>query len=89
MNFLELVKRVHLEAGLAGDGASSVLNQVGMDGNVVNWVQAAYQDILLMRDWDFMWKRASLTIPSGTSNIKFSDYGITNVGKLIIVDPEF
>lgn len=62
MNFLELCKRLHLEAGYAGSGPSSVVNQQGEHKRLTVWIQEAWLDIQRMRtDWQFM--RAEMSVP--------------------------
>lgn len=80
MTFLELVKRVHQEAGLSGAGAASVKQQVGMDKKIVDWVRTAYQEIINLKPWDFTWTSKTLEIPAGVQVIHLADYGVTDVG---------
>jgi hypothetical protein len=45
MNRLQLVQRAHQESGLSGNAPASTLNQSGMAAKMVNWVDAAWEDI--------------------------------------------
>lgn len=46
MDFLACCQRLRSEAGIAGSGPSTVINQTGELGRIVGWVRDAYQDIL-------------------------------------------
>jgi hypothetical protein len=55
MNYLDLAKRLVVEAGISGNGPASVLNQSGEMKRVVGWVQSAYEDLQLVHeDWYFL-----------------------------------
>ena len=55
MNFLQLVQRLRMEAGVSGTGPVSVVAQTGEMAELVTWIQAAYQDIQNLRpNWRFM-----------------------------------
>lgn len=55
MNFLQLVQRLRMEAGVSGTGPVSVVAQTGEMSELVTWIQAAYQDIQNLRpNWRFM-----------------------------------
>jgi len=45
MNFLELVQRLHSEAGIQGAAPATVIGQTGMNLRVVNWTLTAYEEI--------------------------------------------
>ena len=49
MTFLELVKRLRQEAGIAGSGPSSVTNQTGELKRLVDWVVSAWTDIQISK----------------------------------------
>lgn len=54
--FLEIVQTAFRESGLTGEGPVTVLSQVGRKGDMVKWVQEAYQEIQEeRRDWKFDW----------------------------------
>lgn len=55
MNFLELAKRLVVEAGISGNGPASVINQTGEMKRVVGWICSAYEDLQLTHeDWFFL-----------------------------------
>lgn len=68
MNRLQLVQRLRQEAGVAGTGPTTTLNQTGELRRLVDWVDAAWAEIQRMHKWDFMWEQATVTIPA--SNYK-------------------
>lgn len=68
MNFLELCKRLRSEAGVAGSGPLTVLNQNEELERLVNWIKDAYIDIQDKRnDWDFLRQDFSFNTVAGTS----------------------
>jgi len=68
MNFLELCKRLRSEAGVAGSGPLTVINQNEELERLVNWINDAYIDIQDKRqDWDFLRKDFSFNTVSGQS----------------------
>lgn len=55
--FLDLCKRVRQEAGISGEGPSSVTGQTGNLKRVVDWTKAAWLEIQASRqDWLFFWR---------------------------------
>ena len=55
MDFLTLCQRARQEAGITGEGPSTVLNQTGQLERLVGWVNQAWTDIQQMRpNWTFM-----------------------------------
>lgn len=72
MNFLELCQRLRLEAGISGSGPSSVDNQIGEAGRLVEWVKSAYQDIQDKNpDWWFLRAQfIATTLPSQGDYLK-------------------
>jgi hypothetical protein len=67
MNFLALAQRAHQEYGLPGDGPVSVLNQIGRNRDVVNWVLSAHEEIQSLRDdWTFDWAQGTFDLTPGT-----------------------
>lgn len=68
MNFLQLCQRLRSEAGIAGTGPSTVVNQSGEMGRIVAWVQDAYRDICdKRRDWNFLRNDFTFNLVIGTS----------------------
>ena len=69
MNFLQLAQRLSVECGVSGTGPSSVLNQTGMSGKLVNWIQTAWLDIQGLRDnWGWMREPFSFTTTAGVGD---------------------
>ena len=66
MNRLELVKRLRQEAGVAGTGPTTTLNQTGELKRLVDWIDGAWNDLQQKHNWDFLWESATVTITSGT-----------------------
>lgn len=55
MNFLQLAQRLSVECGVSGTGPSSTVNQTGMNGKLVNWIQSAWLEIQGLHDqWGWM-----------------------------------
>ena len=55
MNFLDLAKRLRMEAGIAGTGPDTTVGQAGELGRIVTWIGEAYEDIQNKRnDWGFL-----------------------------------
>lgn len=80
MTYLDLCKRVRQEAGIQGEGPTTVLDQVGMLKKVTDWVQRAWIDIQLMRgNWNFMW--AEFTFNTNTTDRDYlaADVSITDL----------
>ena len=58
--YLEICKRVRQEAGIAGTGPASVLNQTGEYKRVVDWVASAWEDLQNKRS-DWLWMQGDFT----------------------------
>ena len=69
MTRLQLVQRVFLEAGLAGSGPSSTVDQVGEAEQLVGYVDEAWLNIQQARKWRWMWELVTLTLESGEQTI--------------------
>lgn len=55
MTFLELVKRLSVEAGI-GPGPTTVLGQTGEYARVIGWIQSAHEEIQgVHAGWNFLW----------------------------------
>lgn len=68
MNFLQLCQRLRQEAGEAGTGPVSVLNQVGRMAQLVSWVQQAWIDIQAVHpSWGFLWAQGSFSTAASTT----------------------
>ena len=68
MTRLDLVQRVYLEAGLAGAGPTSTIDQVGEAAQIVGYVDEAWLNIQQVRKWRWMWELVDITIESGESS---------------------
>lgn len=69
MNFLQLAQRLSVECGVSGTGPTSVLNQTGMNGKLVNWVQSAWLEIQGVHDnWGWMRKQFAFDTVAGTGD---------------------
>lgn len=74
MNFLQLVQRLHSLArvgqGELATSPNSVANQTGLLGELVTFIQMAWEDIQNENPyWRFMIKEGSLILPQGSSTI--------------------
>ena len=79
MNFLGLVQRLRQEAGAAGTGATTVINQSGELARMVNWINDAWLDIQSLKtDFDFMRATASFRTVAGEYNYPMSQIGVSN-----------
>ncbi len=80
MDFLALCKRARSEAGISGDGPSTVDNQTGQLGRLVGWVAEAWRDIQLMRpNWLFMNSEFTFDTVAATRDYDPADYSITDL----------
>lgn len=71
MNFLEIVKKTNIFSGLQGD-IDSVVGVTGLQATLVEFVNAAYLDIQLLRDnWKWMQRYSSTFAwtPDATSRV--------------------
>lgn len=67
MNKLNLCKRLRQEAGIAGLGPDSTIGQKGELRRIVDWIDAAYQDIQDKHDdWEFLRDEFSFDCVVGT-----------------------
>jgi len=68
--FLEMCKKVRMEAGLSGTGPASTVGQSGMDAKVVSFVQDSDVEIQsLWLDWDFLHAQFSATTQVGVQAV--------------------
>lgn len=77
MNFLTLAKRVHLLLRIGeeapGTRPLTVVGQTGVEGEMVQWVASAHNDICRRHpDWKFMQGEGTFTVPTGTRSIAAS-----------------
>ncbi len=80
MNFIQLVIRFHEEAGIAGAGPTSTVNQLGQHKKSINWVQQAWVDIQNKRpNWEFMREEFTFDTIAGQRDYKADDVSITDL----------
>ena len=77
MNFLQLCQRVYQEGGISGD-ITSVQNQTGEALRVVNWVTAAYQEIMNDQGmvWNFLHPTAVVKLEVGKGEYTFDELNL-------------
>ena len=62
MTFLELCKKVRQSCGVQGSGPGSVVDQVGILKQIVDWTADADMDVQSAHpDWNFLWDSYSVT----------------------------
>lgn len=70
MNRLSLCQRLRREVGVSSGsdtGPATTLGQVGEMLNIVNWIDASWQEIQGMKLWGWMWETATVVVVAGTS----------------------
>lgn len=78
MTFLELCKRVRLEAGISGVGPVTVVNQSGEMGRIVAWANNAYEMLQLKRpNWNWLRAEFSFNTTAGQYAYTALQAGIT------------
>jgi hypothetical protein len=79
MTFLELVVRLHAEAGVAGTAPATVVGQTGILLKLVNWIVAANDDIqnLHPAGWKFLQTAFSFVTVADQRNYTEAEAGIT------------
>ena len=69
MNYLSLCQAVRAQAGISGEGPSSVSNQRGVYADVVRWVDESYAEIQTMyENWNFLHNTYTFTLQGGQSS---------------------
>jgi len=87
MNFLQLSQRLRQEAGLSGSGPTTVVGQTGMSGQVVDWINTAYIDILSQHtNWLFMQDDFSFDTVASQREYSITETGVTDLEKWKIDD---
>lgn len=77
MTFLELCKRVRQDAGVSGEGPTSVTGQNGMLARIVRFVINANNEIQLENaDWYFLWAQGQGSTITKVNNYFDGDFGI-------------
>lgn len=81
--FLALAQRLRQEAGVAGTGPASVLNQTGMYAKLVDWTARAWVDIQASKPfWKFLRNYVQKTLVVGQQDYNVSaDWSLTSVDK--------
>lgn len=80
MNFLKLCTRTRREARISGSGPVSVLAQTGEMQMVVEWVQAAYEDVQNMSPlWEFLRSDFSFNTIASAPTYTLSATGLTGL----------
>lgn len=82
MNFLALAKRLRQEAGVAGTGPSTVVSQTGELLRLVDWINAAWDNLQRERD-DWLWMRSDFTynLPALQQTFTSTQASITAFGR--------
>jgi len=82
MTFLQLVQRLHSEAGRQGTAPTTVVGQTGFNLRFVNWVNAAYEEIqALHKTWKFRQMDLDVDITDAARNYTAADLGLTDFGE--------
>lgn len=77
MTFLELVKRLRQEAGIAGTGPSSTTFQTGELKRLVDWVSSSWNDIQIAKpNWLWMNRQFQFTTTAGQREYTPAEAGI-------------
>lgn len=85
MTFLEICQRVRQDAGISGEGPTSVTGQIGILSKVVVWVSKAILDIqVLRRQWSFLWASADGSTQVGKKTYTPADLNIPDVQKISV-----
>jgi hypothetical protein len=79
MTFLELCQALRQEAGISGNGPSTVAGQSGELKRVIDWVSRSWEEIQLARK-NWMWKRAQFQFNTTASDYDYTpaDVGIAS-----------
>ncbi|MFH1302221.1 MAG: hypothetical protein ABIK07_14265, partial [Planctomycetota bacterium] len=87
MTFLELAQRLRLESMVSGSGPSSVVGQVGELGELVAWINTAYQDIQLLHDdWRFMQSEFSFPTIANVNTYTPAAVSLTALAEWLVGD---
>jgi hypothetical protein len=77
MNYLQLAQRLRQECAVTGTAPTSVLNQTGMAGLLVNWIDAAWMEIQgLHNNWN--WMREPFAFDTVANTQSYLPTAITN-----------
>lgn len=84
MDFLRLCQRARLECGIQGEGPTTVLNQFGAYGLLVDWIADAWVSLQREHDnWLFRWRRDPITLTQGQALYTPADLGLGSGDKLL------
>jgi hypothetical protein len=82
MQFIDIVRRLRQEAGIAGSGPASVQFQTGENKRLVDWVASAWNDIQIAEtDWMWMQGEFSFTTTAGQQAYTATDVGATRLNR--------
>ena len=87
MNFLALCQRLGQEAGISGTGPTTVVSQTGEMLRIVEWINAAYEDVQNTHaTWKFLRTDFSDVTVATTQEYTPADFSITDFGSWIEED---
>lgn len=83
MNFLEMCVKFRGDVGISGSGPSSVVDQTGMNKNIVGWIADADEFIQMQwEDWKFLFvPKVVITALADTASFSPTDLGITDLAR--------
>lgn len=93
MDYLTLCQELRREASVAGDGPTTVIDQISMLGKLVSWVKQAWIDIQLdQTNWLFMNSQFNFNTVAAQRDYTAAGAGITDLkywdtGSFLIYDP--
>jgi hypothetical protein len=80
MTFLQLCKRLRMEAGIPGTGPITAIDQSGEIGRIVDWVSSAYEDIQNLRaTWKFLRTSFTFSTMAAKQNYTLTDVSLTDL----------
>lgn len=83
MDYLTLCQNVAGEIGLGYDVPGAVTGQVGEVQRIVKYVDRAWQEIQMMKDWDWMRREFTLTTVASTRSYAYTDCTDVDTGNPI------
>ncbi len=82
MDYLALCKDLRKEAGVSGDGPTTVLNQTSQLGRLVGWINTAWGDIQRLRDqWKFMQSEFGFDTTASKRDYTAAEAGVSDLSK--------
>ena len=80
MNFLQLCQMLRSEAGIPGDGPTTVVSQTGQLLRVVQWIEEAYESIQsLHANWQFLQTSFSFSTIAGQAEYTPTGVSLTDL----------